>query len=210
MNNIKKFQFHSPTTILISGVSQSGKSTWIEKVINFNDQLFDTPPKKIIYCYSAYQNLFDRIKNKVNLFQGIPSLEEICLPNKEHVLLILDDMLDQLSRDIVNIFTVSSHHCNISCIFVTQNIFFKNPHLRSISLNSHYIVTFRQPRDLNQIQVLGRQILPHKSKVFLKIYSEATKKKYNYILINIHPANELHTSIHENIFPNEIETIYFE
>ena len=52
---IKKFKFNSLTTILVSGVSQSGKSTWIEKVIEYNNDLFQQSPHKIIYCYSAYQ-----------------------------------------------------------------------------------------------------------------------------------------------------------
>ena len=60
--------------------------------------------------------------------------------------IILDDMMDEATEDkrISNLFT-RGRHDNLSVIFLTQNLFHKNQ--REISLNSDYMVIFKNPRD---------------------------------------------------------------
>ena len=56
------------------------------------------------------------------------------------------------------LFTKGSHHRNISLVLITQNLFHQGPSLRDISLNSKYIVVFKNPRDKTQIVHLARQV----------------------------------------------------
>ena len=54
-----------PFTCLVSGMTQSGKSQWIEKLINSRPWKIEPPPEKIIYCYSEYQpELFNKYSTK--------------------------------------------------------------------------------------------------------------------------------------------------
>ena len=46
----------------------------------------------------------------------------------------------------------------MSVIFLTQNLFHKNKHMRTISLNAHYLVLFKNPRDVEQFTTLARQM----------------------------------------------------
>ena len=80
--------------------------------------------------------------------------------------------------------------------------------MRSISLNAHYIVIFRQTRDISQIGVLARQIFGNRAKEFIDLYDEAMETLYNYVLINIHPSNTKRISVHLNIFPPKNEIVY--
>ena len=89
-------------------------------------------------------------------------------------------------------------------------MFFQNKYLRTMSLNCHYMILFRQSMDCNQINVLARQIFGFKSKNFLKIYDEIMKEPYSYILINLHPSNKHRVSIHKDIFPVEYEVTFLE
>ena len=61
-------------------------------------------------------------------------------------------------KNVLNLFTVGSHYRNISVIFLTQNVYEKGKYARSISLNSHYFILFKNRRDQAQITHLARQI----------------------------------------------------
>ena len=59
---------------------------------------------------------------------------------------------------VSKLFTKGSHHCNISLVLITQNVFHQGPSSRDISLNSKDIVVFKNPRDKTQIVNLARQV----------------------------------------------------
>jgi len=60
----------------------------------------------------------------------------------EPVLLIVDDLMNETDDSVANLFTKGSHHRNIIVAFLVQNLFHKNKHIRTISLNAHYMVLF--------------------------------------------------------------------
>jgi hypothetical protein len=63
---------------------------------------------------------------------------------------------------VSELFTKGSHHRNNSLVLITQNLFHQGPSSRDISLNSKYIVVFKNPRDNTQIVHLARQVYPEK------------------------------------------------
>ena len=82
---------------------------------------------------------FDTLKRDVPTIQfhrGIPALDP---PNLlQNIILVTDDLMEEAVKDqnIMNIFTVGSHHRNISVLFLMQNIFQKGTRARTISANS--------------------------------------------------------------------------
>ena len=208
--NIDKFKFQSPTNILVAGSTQSGKTVFVIKLINHCKNLFSEPPVKVIYCYSIFQKKFNEITNSVQFHQGLPNIDEIADTQNRHVLIVIDDLMQSINSQIVDLFTVKTHHQNISCVFILQNMFFQNKHLRTMSLNSHYLCLFRASRDNNQVNVLARQIFGTRAKNFLKIYDEVMREPYTYLLINMHPSNKYRVSVHKDIFPDEYEIIFLE
>ena len=87
----------------------------------------------------------------IEFIQGIP--EDIDEPDYLNVsqrnLIVLDDLMAQSGEDkrIADVFTKESHHRNLSVIYIVQNIFHQRKEMRNISLNAHYIVLFKSPRD---------------------------------------------------------------
>ena len=75
-------------------------------------------------------------------------------------LMVIDDQMADAGNDkrIVNLFTRGSHHRNLSVIFIVQNLFHQGKGSRSISLNSHYLVLFKNSRDKLQILTLAKQM----------------------------------------------------
>ena len=88
-------------------------------------------------------------------------------------------------KNVLNLFTVGSHHRNISVIFLTQNIYEKGKYARSISLNSHYLILFKNRRDQAQINHLARQVYPGESNFFQEVFNEATNEKYGFLIVDL-------------------------
>ena len=209
-------KFETPHTALIIGPTSSGKSTFIFKAITNANGIFKIPPKRIYYCYGVYQPLFDDIKrcvDNIEFVEGIPSTELLqtwATDEPDCKLLIMDDLLQQgsKSKDVVDIYCKYSHHYNYIAWFVTQNVFSASKEFRTISLNAHYLVLFKNQRDEQQIHTLGRQIFPAQLKYFMDAYRKATSEKYNFLLIDLSPHSDPQYKLRTHIFPEQLMIVY--
>jgi len=59
----------------------------------------------------------------------------------------------------LNMFTKGSHHRIVSVVYLAQNLFPKNKSTRTMSLNAHYMVLFKHPKDATQFANLARQCI---------------------------------------------------
>ena len=211
--HLDKFKFSSPACVNVTGPSSSGKSEFIFQVIKYRRQMFTTPPVRVIYCYKVwqqrFQDLLDNDKNKHEILfnEGVYDISKLT-DTTSHKLLILDDLMHSLDKSVSDIFCVKSHHNNISCFYINQNLYGKSPFARDINLNSQYILIFKLRRDLTSLRILGGQLFPENPSVFMKVYNECTKQRYSYLLIDIHPNSHYRLSLRTNILPDEIESVY--
>jgi len=202
-------QFIAPATIQIAAPSGSGKTVFTQKIIRHKDNMFPRAhPEEVLYCYGAYQPLFDEMEKEfefITFHQGLPSEETVNEFGSSHThkLIVLDDLMQQAakSQDTELLFTQKSHHMNISVIFISQNLYCKNT--KTLSLNCHYLILFRNFRDGQQINCLGRQIFPKSSQNFLFAYKDATSKPYGYLLIDLSPHANDALRLRTHIFPED-------
>jgi hypothetical protein len=207
--------FSTPASILLAGVTMSGKTSFVIKLLQNREKMFTEPPSKIMFCYMAWQSSFEKLK-------GIPSLEiHEGLPDRSHItefglekghkIVIFDDMMREIVTDvnIQDYVTISSHHNNMSIILLIQNVFARGPTARSISLNCHYMILFNNKRDVSQISRLGGQIMPRRGRFFLDSYEKATSRKYGYLLIDLSPHTDKKFQLRTRIFPDESPTIVY-
>lgn len=200
----KMLPFQHPCTIMVSGPSKSGKTTFINKLLQFKDQMFSTKFKEIVWCYGAVVPYLS-VEN-VRFHEGIPSLETFEIqPNS---LIILDDLMSETNVVINDLFIKHSHHKSLTVIFIVQNLFPKGKHSRNISLNSHYLVVFKNPRDKLQIEYLARQIMPRDSKALVGVFEQATVNPHSYLLFDLTQSIPEALRIRTNIFPDETMHIY--
>ena len=120
-------------------------------------------------------------------------------------LIVFDDKMIEASKykRIVNLFTRGSHHRNPSVIYIVQNLFHQEKGSRSISLNSHYLVLFRNPRDKLQILTLAKQMYPGQTDFFLNQYEEAVKRPFGYLLIDLKTTTQDNCRLRTNVLPSE-------
>ena len=90
-------------------------------------------------------------------------------PSKRN-LVVIDDLIQKLGNDprITSLFTKGCHHRNLSVIFILQNIFHRGKELRDVSLNCHYLVLFKSPRDYS----LGKANVSWSRKMHVFHYSD--------------------------------------
>ena len=106
-------------------------------------------------------------------------------------------------KRIVNLFTRRSHHRNLSVIYIVQNLFHQGKGSRSISLNSHYLVLFKNPRDKLQVLTLAKQMYPGRTEFFLRQYEEAVRRPCGYLLIDLKTTTQDDCRLRTNVLPGE-------
>ena len=200
------FAFKHPFTCLLSGPTSSGKTVFVMKLIKDQVSLISPPVKKVIYCYSQWQDVFNEMRMDfgVTFVQGLPS--EDMLRESIPKLLLVDDLMSEIGLETETIFTRLSHHTSTSVILIVQNIFQKN--LRTISLNSHYIILMKNPRDRTQINNLGKQMYPGNVTFLREAYDDATERPHGYLLIDLRQDTIDIGRIRTNIFPGDVQFVY--
>ena len=182
---------------MVSGPSQSGKSTLMFDMLRNPELIFSCKPQRIVYVYGAWQDSFDEFKN-IEFVNNLDKIfEEDYFDRKTTNFLILDDVMEELSNNkkASRLFTKFSHHLNISIFFLMQNLFHRG--LRDISLNCQYLLLFRSARDVGQIQLLGRQLgLRH----LVQAYEVAIKEEYGYLFVNLHPKTPAILKLQSHLF----------
>ena len=196
-----------PFTCLVSGTSGSGKSSLVKSIINQN--LIEPKPTKVLWLYAEDQPMYRGIKN-VEFIQGIPEDLESRFDARVHNLLILDDLMTQCHSDerMTRLFSVGSHHKNLSIIFVIHNLFHHGKEMRTLSLNSHYIILFKNPRDRQQISTLARQMYPGQSQFLVEAFQDATQDAYGYLLLDLKPTTPETLRIRTGILTNDVPLVY--
>ena len=178
------FRLKCNRTMCIVGPSHSGKTHLTLQLLERRKELFDCEPKRVVWCYGIYQHdLYGELTARgYILHPGIINTTDI----QPYDIIVLDDLLNESknSQDVTAMFTKAAHHKPCFIIFIMQNLFPSGKEARTRSLNTHYYIIFKNPRDKSQVEYLARQILPRKSKLLIEVFEEATEKPYTYLFLD--------------------------
>ena len=177
-------RLYNDRTMCVAGPSQSGKTQFVMKLLDMRNELFREPITKVIWCYGIQDFQFHKLLRQkgYQLHYGLPNEKEVT----PHSICILDDLLSESekSKDVTSMFTRTAHHLPCFIIFISQNLFPGGKDSRTRSLNTHYYVIFKNPRDHLQFEMLARQIAPRHSKTLIEVYEDATANPYGYLFID--------------------------
>ncbi len=146
-----------------------------------------------------FDYLDTKIKN-IEFVKGLPNLDEI-----SNCLLVLDDLAQDCidNKDIVHLFTVGSHHRNISVVLLTHK------YIRTISLNCSYLVVLNNLRDKKQKKYLGTQLFPGEIKYFEGILQDVfSKQEHGFLIIELLPTTLNDFRLRTFDFKNKIVYVY--
>ena len=166
-------------------------------------------PTKTIYCYREYQKEFDELPPNAELVEGFPDHLNDMVRGHDHSLVVLDDLMSQCSNGqrVADLFTRGSHHRGISVVYLTQNLFPPGKLSRTISLNSHYFVIFRNPRDSLGISTLAKQMFPGRTDYLMESFRDHSRP-YGYLMIDCHQLTPENMRLRTNILPGERQIAY--
>ena len=207
----RTFEFKHPTTVFIAGPTMSGKTRFLLRALK--ESLFSPMPTRMIWVYSEWQADYDEIRTlwpKTEFVREMGSHLYNSLEPDEHNMVIIDDKMSEEggSGDLANLFTKGAHHRNLTVVFIVQNMFHQAKSMRTISLNSHYMVLFKNPRDRGQIQALGSQVYPGHATFLAAAFMDATKDRYSYLILDFHPDTAEELRVRTGVFENEIPSVY--
>lgn len=185
------------------------------------EDMFSNRPDGYLLCYKCYQPLYDKfaaiLGDKLEFCEGMPSYEDIerLTSTNKHTVLMLDDLSHEWNNSELGLQTITaySHHKNMSVICIQHSVFMRGcRHAREISLNQHFIIFTRSPRDGYQLKYLGQQIFPGKSLMIADAYEEIVANsldRYPYMVLNLSPAEKPIHCIMSHIFPSDPEMFVY-
>ena len=195
-----------PFTCLIAGPTMCGKSFFVQKLISHASELISPPPERTVWCYGGeWQESFANFPN-VEFISGLQFPENTV--GGPPLLLIIDDLMCETDEKVTKIFTRGCHHQNTSVVYIVQNLFHQGKEQRTISLNSNYLVIFKNPRDVSQIGHLAKQISPGNTKVVNEAFKDATKHPFGYLFLDFKPSTNDDLRLRTSIFPDDNQVVY--
>lgn len=196
-------KLRTPFTCIVAGATGSGKTEFVLRLLRYRDALLDPPVNRVIYSYERYQSKFDEMKG-VEFVKG----SDYTLRRGDNTLLIIDDQMNVKESDLVRLFTVDSHHLNVSVIYITQNLFQQSKEYRTVALNAQYLFLFKSPRAIQQVTILASQLFPrgsNSSRAFVDAYKHATLNPFSYLMVDLKPDTPERLRVRANVLPNEGE-----
>ena len=177
-----------PFTGMVVGPTQCGKTTLVLDLIERADEAIVPPPERFIWCYDKFPPAANRIDKEIEFVDGLPDVDDL-LNDSRRALIVIEDLMLETDRNVSKLFT-------------------KNKENRTISLNTHYLVLFKNPRDASQIACLGRQIYPNDVKHFKETFDDATHQPHNYLLIDCKQSTPEECRLRASVFPDSGLAVY--
>ena len=119
-----------PFSMLVAGGRGAGKTTFTKHLLKERDWLMHPTPQRIVWRYAKHHPNFLKelmeVVQAVDYVQGIPSEIDSLFDRNVNNLIILDNMMDEVTQDkrVSKLFT-RGRHDNVSVIYLTQIFFTK-------------------------------------------------------------------------------------
>lgn len=191
------------TLTYTSVIAGCGKTVFVTRFLKHLGTMVDTPIGEVVWCYAEWQTAYEKVQHpRVRFNQGLLGLEDFP-PQATARLVIIDDLMREADDRVTDLFTKGSHHRNLSILYLSQNIFHQCKGARDVSLNAHYIVCFKSPRDSSQIAYLSRQVFPKNPRLVQEAYYDATKVPHGYLVLNFKQSTPDEHRVSTDIFPDD-------
>ena len=171
------------------GPSGSGKTVFVNDMLRM--KTFQPSFDRILYFYKYYQSIYDTVIQSIADIEFVQGFDFDTIDNLPadgtKYLLIFDDSLDILSKsEKFNGIATAGRHRNLNCVYIKHNLFHKNKTGRDAELQTTHIVLFKSPRDVQQIDILGRKLgLGRQLKQW---YDDATQEPFGHLMIDLRPS----------------------
>ena len=116
----KYFQFTHPCNVMIDGITGSGKTVLVRRILKDFNQHFSNINKnfiKVLWCYGQWHSLIDiKLTDKIEakFHEGLP--EKTLIEEFKPDILVIDDLMKYMDK-LEDFFTIIARHCNCTIFF---------------------------------------------------------------------------------------------
>ena len=203
-----EFNFGHKFSLMVVGPSQSGKTYFVQQMLENNRIVYDEQRNiRILWCYNQWQDRYDDLKKSlgksIRFRRGLPELSEDLseIDTRYNNIIILDDLMAEATDSpvVARLFTQGRHR-NASVILLLQNMFPKGKFNTDISRNAQYLALFRSPSDRKQIGIVGERMFDKNRIHFMNAYYKETEKPFGYLLVDNKPDTPADKQVLGDIF----------
>lgn len=207
---IVDLKFKSPACFIVTGGSGSGKTVLIEKMLTQHEECFEKPFSEVHWIYAKHaddEKMFRRLKENlkvpISFHMGFPEQEIndgtlFTTTRENHKCLIIDDIFTEPKQcqSLVNLFSIMSHHMNITCIVSIQNMSSitgtQRACISTLLRSTHYLIMFASRRMVPVARQVAMTYFPGETQRVLKPFSYLLHSKipYCYLLVDFATLNE--------------------
>ncbi|KAK3741845.1 hypothetical protein QZH41_006690 [Actinostola sp. cb2023] len=111
----------TPSNLQVVGLSKSGKTHWVARLIRERKDLFRQPLPRVVYCYGEWQPMFDTsFPKEVEWVKGLPEDFYETFEGQPGML-VLDDLMTECSNNdgVEKLFTHGTHHRQLTTVLLT-------------------------------------------------------------------------------------------
>ena len=203
-----EFNFRHKFSLLVVGPTQSGKTYFVQQILENNRIVYEEQKSiRIFWYYNQWQECYEKLKKflgkSIRFERGVPKLsEDLCEINARYNnIIILDDlMVEATDSPVVSRLFTQGRHRNASVILLLQNMFPKGKYNTDISRNAQYLALFRSPSDRKQIGIIGERMFDKNRVHFMNAYYKETEKSYGYLLVDNKPGTPADKQILADLF----------
>ena len=217
--HFKQFRFHRMSAVSIGSISpfylHSCRNDRVRKnslgSISIATSFRDTLPSPgehclVLFTMTACIYRYTSMPH-IEFVKGIPTAleQDSHFDVNKRNLIVFDDQMIDASKDkrIVNLFTRGSHHRNLSETYIVRNLIHHGKGSRSISLNNHYLVLFRNPRFRFSNLDSGKANVSRAKWFLFNQYEEAVKRRFGCLLIDLKTTTQDNFRLRTNVLPSE-------
>ena len=92
-------------TCMAAGMTGSGKTVWVQSLLQQTHTVIDQPPERIIWCYSQWQPAYTQLLVKITTIEFVKGIPE-SLENDSYLdvnirnLIVIDDQMIETEKII--------------------------------------------------------------------------------------------------------------
>lgn len=203
-------QFSDGSVHVMCGAAGSGKTQRMHEFLRLKNDLFENGAEigHVIFYYAIWQPEYSKMNDEglvqewVNEFPSNETFREKAGAHPRTIC-VLDDAMSNITRDLVQIVTITARHIHATTFILFQSLFPTHPLGRQISLNTKYYHLFKNPRENAQIQNLARQLKPSGYRYIVEAYHAATERPYTCFTIDLMQETPEYLRYRSNILPYE-------
>jgi nicotinamide riboside kinase len=121
--------------MIVSGPVWSGKTSFVVRLIDSCEQIFDVVPERVYWIYGTKTDDHEMLTKKTYvMIDGLPDDFDFCEPNS---IVVLDDLMMEAKahEGVTALYTKIAHHRPLFVITMLQNFYIQSMEMRNRHLN---------------------------------------------------------------------------